>query len=365
MPNRITLSNLTSDMYKEAHSQNMTLSMYLENQDPTPDGGSLDAFERLMKEAGIITQSNSAKNYSASSMEAFYRTNENKALFPEYIARTFINELSQFPLYDKLVATRTGIDSNVYTATYLDFEDPKNKKALEMRRVTEGSDLPTAKLRLGKVAMQLFKYGLGIEATYEALRRMNIDIFNMHMKKVGAHAADNKVAEILTVIKDGDGNDNAAPQLKSKTDLDSTATAGILTEDAWLKFLLQFYPFGCDTIVANTDGLMQILKIMYPKSEARRMINALTDGVSATVNLPQNLWNNVNLIYSPHIEKIGGKEAIYGLNSKTTIEEVYELGSLINESDKFIKNQTNLLTISENSGFRKVFKDTSKILIIE
>ena len=43
-----------------------------------------------------------------------------------------------------LVAARTPIDSNVYKASYLDLDDAKNKKELEMRRVTEAAELPTA-----------------------------------------------------------------------------------------------------------------------------------------------------------------------------------------------------------------------------
>ena len=81
--------------------------------------------------------------------------------------------------------------------------------------------------------------------------------------------------------------------------------------------------------------------------------------------MPQNLVTNVTLLYSPHIEKIGGKVPLYGLNRESAIEEIVELGSTINEADKFIKNQTQLLTVSENSGFRKILKKSSAIMTLE
>ena len=115
-----------------------------------------------------------------------------------------------------LIAARTPIDSNVYKASYLDLNDAANKKATEMRRVTEAADLPTAKLRLGDTAITLYKYGRAIQASYEALRRMSLDLFNIHIREIGAQAANNKVVEVLTVIKDGDGNSNAATQYKAK-----------------------------------------------------------------------------------------------------------------------------------------------------
>lgn len=361
---KIALSALNSDLYKLAHSQDMTLSMYLESQDPSSEGSKLDAFERLMKEAGILTRNIPEKNIFSSKVEAFYRTSENKVLFPEYVARTLVQSMTEFPIMKYLIAARTPIDSNVYKASYLDLDDANNKKATQMRRVTEAADLPTAKLKLGETAINIYKYGRAIEASYEALRRMTIEVFNIHIQEIGSQAADNKIAEILTVIKDGDGNKNEATSYKAK-DLDS-AFSTALTRTAWIKFLLKFYPRSCNTVVSDEDGLIQVLEVLYPKADvAAKMDELLAGGLQVSVNLPQNLIANVTLLYSPHVAVINGKHALYGLNRESAVEEIFELGSTINEADKFIKNQTELMTISENSGFRKILKKSSAIMTIE
>jgi len=361
---KFTLSNLTPDLYQQAHSQDMTLSMLLESLDPATEGSGLDAFERLMKEAGILTKTVRDKNIFSSKVDAFYRTNENKILFPEYVARTLVQAMTEFPIFNYLVATRTPIDSNVYKASYLDWDDTDNKKAVEMRRVTEAADLPIARIKLGDTAITLYKYGRAVEASYEALRRMSLELFERHINRIGTEAANNKVSEILAVIKDGDGNNNAAPKHKAK-DLDVSFSAA-LTKTAWIKFLLKFYPYGCDTVVANEDGLLQILEVLYPASTvASKMDELLAKGLNVSTTLPQDLVVNTTLLYNPDIDKIGGKEAIYGLNRSNTIEEIFEVGSTISEADKFIRNQTQILTISENSGFRKIFKDGARILTLE
>lgn len=361
---KFTLSSLTPDLYQQAHSQDMTLSMLLESLDPATEGSGLDAFERLMKEAGILTKTVRDKNIFSSKVDAFYRTNENKILFPEYVARTLVQAMTEFPIFNYLVATRTPIDSNVYKASYLDWDDADNKKAVEMRRVTEAADLPLARIKLGDTAITLYKYGRAVEASYEALRRMSLELFERHINRIGTEAANNKVSEILTVIKDGDGNNNAAPKHKAK-DFDSSSGA-VLTKTAWIKFLLKFYPYGCDTVVANEDGLLQILEVLYPASTvASKMDELLAKGLNVSTTLPQDLVVNTTLLYNPDIDKIGGKEAIYGLNRSNTIEEIFEVGSTISEADKFIRNQTQILTISENSGFRKIFKDGARILTLE
>ena len=357
----ITLQNLSMDLYRQAHSKEMTLSMYLESLDPSPEGSKLDAFERLMQEAGIVTRNIPEKNIFSSKVDAFYRTDENKLLFPEYIARTLVQAMVQYPVFQYLVAARTMIDSNVYKAAYLDLDDASNKKATQMRRVTEAAELPVAKLKLGESAINIYKYGRAIEASYEALRRMSIDVFNIHLQEIGVQAADNKIAEILTVIKDGDGNNNAATIYKAKG-LDSSFTTA-LTRTAWIKFLLKFYPRACNTVVADEEGLLQILGVLYPASTvAGLMDELLANGLNISVQLPQNIVTNVTLLYSPYVEKINNKHAIYGLNRESAIEEIVEVGSTISEVDKFIKNQTELLTISENSGFRKILKKSSAIM---
>ena len=363
MGDKITLASLNRDLYRLAHSQDMTLSMYLESQNPAPEGSKLDAFERLLKEAGILTRNIPDKNLFSSKVEAFYRTDENKILFPEYIARTLVHAMVEYPVFKYLVAARTMIDSNVYKAGYLDLDEAGNKEAVRMKRVTEASDLPLAKLKLGEIAINIYKYGRAIEASYEALRRMSLEVFNIHIQQIGVQAADNKIAEILDIIENGDGNKNKATVYKSK-DLDASATAK-LTRTAWIKFLLKFYPRSCNTVVSDEDGLLQILEVLYPAgSTAAKMDELLANGLNVAVKLPQNLVTNVTLLYSPHIEQIGSKVALYGLNRESAIEEIVEVGSTISEVDKFIRNQTEIMTVSENSGFRKILTKSSAIMTI-
>ncbi len=109
-----------------------------------------------------------------------------------------------------------------------------------------------------------------------------------------------------------------------------------------------------------------MLEVLYPKTEvAAKMDELLAGGLQTSVNLPQNLIAKVTLLYSPHVAKVNTKTVLYGLNRSTTIEEIFEVGSTISEADKFIRNQTQIMTVSENSGFRKIFKDTSALLSLE
>jgi hypothetical protein len=360
---QITLSR---DMYRHASEQGITFSQLLEQKDPTPEGSKLTAFERQLKEHKIVTQSIPSKGIIASTIEAFYRTEESKVLFPEYVATQLREALVASSILPYLIATTTPIDNNAYRTIYCD-DSTENKKAAQKRRVTEAAELPKARLKTRENSVKIWKYGRQIEASYEVIRRMRVDLLAVHLRRLGEQAAMDEVEDVLDVIKNGDGNPNtAATVLKNKTDLDAGATAGTLSKEAWLRFLLKFFPYQCNTVVANEDGLLQVLDIIYP-SDTTQMMDFLLKGmaITAKVELPQKIWTNVTLLYSPAVEKINNHVALYGIDSRYAIEKIQETGSDITEADKFITNQTQVLTVSENAGFATMFPQAMRILEID
>jgi len=357
---------LTRELYNQASVQEMTFSQLLEQLAPAPAGSKLTAFENQLKEHGIVTQSIPEKGIIASKVEAFYRTEESKVLFPEFVATQLRESLSQMSILPYLLATTTTIDGNAYRTIYCDDSDA-NKKATKKVRVTEASELPKSRLKTRENAVKIWKYGRAIEASYEVIRRMRIDLLSVHVRRIGEQAAQDEVVDVLDIIKNGDGNDNtAAAVLKAKADLDPAATSGKLSKAAWIRFLLRFYPYQCNTVVASEDGLLQVLDILYP-NDATQMMDFLLKGmaITARVELPQQLWTNVTLLYNPNVEKINNHVALYGLDRRYAVEKVVEAGSDIQEADKFITNQTQVLTISETAGFARMFGEAAKILEID
>lgn len=356
---------LTKDMYDQAKKEHVSLSQLLERLDPTSDGSKLTAFERQLKEHSIVTQSIAAKGIYASNVEAFYRTDESKVLFPEFVATSLRESLIADSILPYLVAMTTPIDSNTYKTIYCK-NTASNKKAAQRKRVTEASELPESKLVSAENATKIYKYGNQIKASYEVIRRMRLDMLQLHVRRIGQQAGHDEVLDVLDVIKDGDGNDNAATIYKNTT-LDTNATSGTLSQNAFISFLLKFFPYRCNTLIANEAGLLQILSILFPASTASHMIALLVGGMAlpARVEMPQGLFSEFILLYEPQIETVNAHPAIYGLDKRFAVEKLLETGSDIQEAARFITNQTEVLTISENSGFDKILQEASAILEID
>lgn len=353
---------LSRDLYAQAKAEKITLSQLLERHDPSAEGSKLTAFERQLKEQGIVTQTIAAKGINASTVEAFYRTNDSAVLFPEFVATTLRESLISDSILPYLIGMTTPIDGNAYRTIYCR-NTTANTKAAKRKRVTEAADLPKSRLVTAENTTKIWKFGNAIEASYEVIRRMKIDMLQLHIKRIGQQAGHDEVLDILDVIKDGDGNNNAATVYQNTT-LDTSATAGTLSQNAFISFLLKFWPYKCNTIVANEAGLLQVLSILFPAATASHMVALLVGGTAlpARVKMPQGLFSDFVLLYEPQVEAINAHPVIYGLDQRYSIEKVIENGSDISEADRFITNQTEVLTISENAGFNKIMTEASAIL---
>src|SRR5690606_18187285 len=116
-----------------------------------------------------------------------------------------------------LIAVRTPVDADTYRSIYLDMSDVST---FRMKRTAEGAEIPGAKLLTQEHTIDLHKYGVRLEASYEVVRRMRIDMLQIHLGQIALRTALDKQAQALAVIVNGDGNNNAAPSVDSTT-LDS------------------------------------------------------------------------------------------------------------------------------------------------
>ena len=346
-----------------AAAEGVSLSTYLNNKYANiveKFNGELDAFDIALLSKGIIVKDNLQFGIQSSSMMKFFTTDENRALFPEFIIRQ-LRQISGMPsIINDLVASTRVINGDSAKQIVLDLSNTpagqKNKQALKKRRIAEGANIPVAELKLGETSIKIYKYGIGVKATYEVLRRTTIDMFRKQMELVSVQASYDEVGAVIDVVLNGDGNTNAAV-VYTATELNSDAKEGKLDEITLVKFLVKQAPFNFDTLVVDEEIYTQICTILMDKN--------LTNAINPKVNFefPQGLLSNLKVIYSEDLEKTSdGKHQIIGLAKNYAIEKTIEAGSTINEVAKTVENQTQLAVMTENAGFNKIDSRASAIL---
>lgn len=297
----------------------------------------------VMLDAGITKSSKlgdmmSPKNsaYTSGGMDT------NQWLFPAWVDTTLREALYEQDLLSYIASTAITMDGNTVQSPMLNLMSPANKKGIKKARIAEGADLPTGKITIGEKAITLWKHGRAIELTYEAARRMRVDLFTRQMAAIVGDLAHQNLEFAIDVLADGDGNDGTAA-----TQLGTTATAGQVSSDELVGAMVDYYfanHFNATTMVMSKAYLKAVSKMVYDPTLAR--------GASLQIafNIPQIGEQKVTLLGTDEV-KINGKDVILLLNKDLTLTRYEENGSNIQEMDNYIRNQMKLMTMSENSGY--------------
>lgn len=375
-------------LYDEARRKGMTLSAFVESEDPSDANEQrmgLDAFSRMLMAAQIVTRGDPDGGFSADSLDAFTSKSDDgeisaeqrTALFSEWAARQwrigqgqgkrataqflstdFVPGTPQRPYADsptmrqnlvqpaiplsEIVAVTTPIKGDTYRPLRL-----TEPSAADLRkyRVAETAELPRTKITSSNDVIRLRKFGRAIEASYEVLRRAPIDHIAILIQRIGVQSQIDQVAAALDVMVNGDGNANTAATNYNLTALDSAASAGTMTAKAYAAFKMKFQnPYVLTTALVREDVGLQLLMLSLGNANILLQVAGFA-GQFEPINT--NLRDGVRLGVTSDAPSL----KIVGFDGRFAIERVIETGSNINEAERWILRQVEVLTMSENEGY--------------
>ena len=329
---------LEKGMYRQ---EGMNFTQVLESLDPSENyrGTALegtDAFQRQLKRFGIR-----AKGAGSSPVEKFFRTMDSAVLFPEYIARTVRQGMEENDILPAITATTTVIDAMDYRSIYSIPADADK----ELKDVMEGASIPETEVKTKEHLVQLSKRGRMLVASYEAVRYQKLDLFSVTLRQIGAHIARAQLEDAVDVLKNGDGNGNAASVF-------TTAAQGKLTYDDLVDFWAKFDPYEMNALLVSGDVMVKLLKL----SELQNPLTGLKFQGTGKLTTPLG----ANLLRT---SVLPAGTAI-GLDKRFALEMVQGSDVTV-EYDKLIDRQLERAAVTTISGFAKVFKDASRVLEVK
>jgi len=331
---------LEKGMYGEA---GRSFSQVLEACDPSENYRGtalegLDAFQRQLKRFDI-----KVKGAGSDVVEKFFRTTDSAVLFPEYIARTVRQGMEESDLLPSIVAAVTRFDGLDYRSiTSAASEDDR-----ELKHVEEGAEIPQTSVKVQENLVKLHKRGRMLVASYEAIRFQKLDLFSVTLRQIGAHINRMHLADAIDVLRNGDGNDNAADCIS----LPGGAGAGgaELTYEALVDFWAEFDPYELNTLLVPNDVMVKMLKL--PEFQ-----NPLTGlNFQGTGRLATPLGAQLLRTSAMEAGKLIGLDRNYAL-------EMVQSGEVSVEYDKLIDRQLERAAITSTSGFAKIYRDAAKVL---
>jgi hypothetical protein len=271
-------------------------------------------------------------------------TDTNEWLIPAWMDERLHESIYAQDVLQYITGAPIGVDSTVLKAATLDLLSTENKDATKRKRVSEGADLPLAKIKTGEKSVELFKHGRAVEISYEAMRRMRMDEMGKILDAIAGDISGQELSEATYVLINGDGNSNPAVDLGW-----ASATANTITAAEFVRMCVEFYlatNLAPTTVICGKDMFRSLLTLRYDPS----LVEGAFKGFG--FNAPQISPASVTLI-TADVPQIGSKNPAIIFNKDMALNKYVENGSMIREYNANIRNQTKLGTISDVSGFAK------------
>lgn len=335
--------NLEKGMYSVSGK---SFTQVLESLDPsenykgTPYEG-LDAFQRQLKRFDI-----KVKGLGSDCVEKFFSTAASSVLFPEYVSRSVRAGMEEGNILPSITATVTKFDGMDYRSIYS--APSADEKAL--KHVAEGASIPTTEVKASSNLVQLHKRGRMLVASYEAIRFQRLDLFSVMLRQIGSQIMRMHLEDAIDVIKNGDGNGNAAASF-AVGGATIGGTAGTLTYAELLAFWNQFDPYTMNTILVSPDVMLKILKC----SEFQNPLTGLNFQGTGELSNPLG----AKLIKTSALDA----GTLIGLDKNYALEMI-SAGDVAVEYDRLIDRQLERAAITSISGFAKLYTDASKVLTV-
>lgn len=268
-------------------------------------------------------------------------------LFPVFLAAKIIAGKLATSLVPMLSAANLSIHSHVQEKVTCS----DTTATRQLKHVEEGVDLPKTTIAKTNGSITLKKYGRMLEASYEAVRLLHLDIIGLQMARMGAQIGIDQTDDFLETLEAGDGNSGTAVTALS------TDVSGTLDYDEIVKLYLGF-PIGYKMrhAVLNDTNLRTLLNMAEFKDPQAGFTFQRTGDIPGPVGAMWHRWTSTGAasFASDHIIAIDSELAAVTLTE----------GDLLEESDQLIDKQIHRRTMSEWFATMKWDNNATQVLNI-
>lgn len=278
-------------------------------------------------------------------IEKFFSSDPNaKWLFPDVVREGVLSGLRNRPIHPRLVASEETADGNSYQVPYVD--EGANASEEETKDVAEGAEIPTSEIKYGDRVVVIGKKGRGILASYEAVRRMKINMLRLHLERVGQRIGvqlDDRAADVLRLGNAAESAPTGIPVMTPGELVFEDLVAGFMEMSAVRKFTPTH-------LIASAITARKI--ITMPQFE-----DPLLFDFSKTGKIPNPLGLMLEVISAQPDNRVTI------LDNKFAMVKVTENDVTV-ESDKLISKQWDRSYITLNVDFAILYKEARIVLEI-
>lgn len=282
---------LEPSVYRAAHDANLSLPAYVNRTyGASADSKHGSAFDQMCASEGIyipgqnglqlraatvgdILDGKAALDTSASAVtqqrNSDYGGTQARILFPAAVVDIIENQLQKdlqtdTNLFASMVSLNLGVASDTFEQPVINYSTtngPDGANRAQAQRIAQlATPAAMAVFTTSQTPRRLPTWSIGAEFSQQALRTATLDLVALSLGRFLAVEADGRVYEYLSNLWSGDGDFNsAAITAVTSTTLNGSATPGVLTHKAWLKWLYRNRKYRrISHIVCDLDTYLQI-----------------------------------------------------------------------------------------------------------
>lgn len=278
---------LPTSIYKEAFDAKLSVSTFINRKYPTLGAKEGSAFSQLCayegiflpkagNEAGLraavigdILDGKVSLDAATVQQRGDPYGGQSRILFPaaviEMIEADMAKDLTtDVVLFDRMVAVNLNIGTDIFEQPIIDYQTPNGPdgtaraKAQRIAQLAEPAAM--AIFTTSDAPRKLGTWSIGAEFSQQALRSTTLDLVSLSLGRFLRVEKDARVYQYLNDLFAGDGDLNiGAISAVTSSTLNGSATAGVLTHKAWLKFLYRNRKYRkIDYVICDIDTYLKI-----------------------------------------------------------------------------------------------------------
>lgn len=276
-------TQINADLYKEAQDKNLTVSQLLNQKFPTADISYGTAADQIYASEGLklagdnqfglrnmtVADVLDGKGYNAAGNVKDQGSpfgTASRVLFPaaliDLVEATIVKDYTtDGQMFNGMVAQELAIAGEAFEQPIIDYGTKNGPEQAKAQRVSQFTEPPTL-MRFGtsQRIRKLATYGIMLEFSQQALRATTLDMVAMTVNRYMAIEKDQRIYQYITDLFTGNGDlITGAISAVTSTSLNGSATAGVMTHKAWVKFLARYRKYRKIThCICDIDTYLKI-----------------------------------------------------------------------------------------------------------
>lgn len=374
---------ITVEMYKAAAEKDMTFPQYVNSTFPTGAANEKlygSTFNQLMASEGIVLKTDRERGLRASTMaeasafEAAVTTKDgtpaSRILFPAVFLQAIENQLQpDFEMtanaFEKLIGIDEAISGDRYSQPVLDYSGPQGARSQTITQLAMPANMMvlTASDRDYKIPT----FGLGLEISDQAQRSFTLDFVSMSVARQISAQRMERAQNYITYLLNGD-LDNGESSLSTlgfqvnASTLDAASTGGVLTQKAWIKWLMRNgTKRRINWVITDINGALSIeTRLNRPTNFTDNPNSKRLDTIMQVAN---PTWSDsVNVFITDDPSWPAG--TIMGLDNRHAVRRVRNLLADYNAIEQYVIKRSTTMRFDFGEHVTRLFPDAFDVLIL-